>query len=99
MNQNHLKSFTKHDEALLETMTNMLASHPDASIIEASYNIIKVKGDNLKEFISILIDQIPVLDMKMYKIKRKEGKQTKYTKIFHKQDVHCVYFTFYNLRK
>ena len=99
-NQHYLKSFTKHDEALLKTMVGMIETHPQANITMASYNMINVEGNGLKDFLQGLVNQVPVLDMKMYKVKQTNTKkrQGKHKVVETNKDIHSIYFTFYNLR-
>ena len=97
--QNYLQSFTEHDEALLVTMMHMIDTNPNVKIIEASYNIIKIEGNNLEKFLNALVKTTPILDMKAYKVHKKQPKQKKYKTNTDEYDLYCVYFTFYNLRR
>ena len=94
---NHLKSSTSHDEQLLATMTHMVASHPNAKITMASFNVINIEGDGLGEFLQELVNQVPVLDMKVYKVKQSAPRQTKHKVVDNGLEKHCIHFNFYRL--
>lgn len=98
---NHLKSTSKHDEALLVTMYNMIESHPNAHVTMASFNVINIEGDGLGEFLQELVKQVPVLKMRTYKIKKSNGKhkQRKHEVVDNGLEKNCVWFTFYGLEK
>lgn len=98
---NFLKSSTKDDEALLATMTHMIETHPNATITMASFNVINIEGDGLGEFLQELVKQVPVLNMKTYKIKKSTGKhrQVKHNFVDNGVEKHSVMFTFANLEK
>lgn len=99
MEHNFLKSYTTHDEALLKTMTHMIETHPNAEITMASYNVINVKGDGLGEFLQELVNQVPVLNMKTYKVKKSNSKfkQVKHETVDTGVEKNCVWFTFFEL--
>ena len=94
---NYLKSFTKHDEQLLEVMMNMINTHPNAKILMASYNVINIEGNGLGEFLQELVKQVPVLEMTTYKIKQSNGKfkQVKHQVVDNGVEKNCVWFKFY----
>lgn len=95
MNQNNfLKSFTTHDTQLLCAMTNMINTNPNARIIEASFNLIKVMGNDLEDFLDVVVSQVPVLDMKVSQVKN-----TKLNRNNPDCDIHCVFFTFHGVDK
>ena len=96
--QNFLKSSTKHDEAVLKTMTHMINSHPNATITMASFNAINIEGNGLGEFLNELVKQVPVLEMKVYKIRETEPpKQVKHKVNVTDVERHTVIFTFYSI--
>lgn len=100
MNQhNFLKSFTKHDEQLLSTMTHMIETHPNAKVTMASFNVINVEGDGLGEFLQELVNQVPVLNMRTFKIKKSTAKhrQVKHEIVDSGVEEHSVMFTFHDL--
>lgn len=101
MNQkNFLKSMSKHDEAVLATMTNMINTHPNANIRMASFNVISIEGDGLGDFLQGLVKQVPVLNMKVYKVKPSgTPKQAKHEVVNNGKDIHCIYFTFFELER
>ena len=89
MRNNFLKSFSVHDEQLLTVMYNMVKDNPNTNVTEASHNVLNIEG-NVKEFLESLVQVVPVLNMKMYKIKTPKTEKLDC-------DVHCIYFTFHNL--
>ena len=93
MDRNFLKSTTIHDEALLSAMTNMIATHPNAEIKMASFNAINIKGDGVDQFLEELVNQVPVLEMSLIKVKKTDAKQHKHQK---SSATHCIHFSFHN---
>ena len=99
MNKNlHLKSSSKHDEAILAVMAHMIESHPNATITMASSNVINVTGNGLGPFLKALVNQVPVLNMNHYQSKRQKQKQFKHKMVDNGgAETHCIHFTFYEL--
>ena len=94
---NYLQSYSVHDEQLLATMTHMVASHPNAKITMASFNVINVEGNGLGEFLQELVNQVPALDMKVYKVKKSVPRQSKHKVVDNGLEKHSIYFTFHEL--
>jgi len=92
---NHLKSFSKHDEQLLATMTHMIDSHPNAHVTMASFNVINVEGNGLGGFLQGLVNQVPVQDMRVYKAKQTQPRQVKHKVVNTGLEKHTIYFTFH----
>ena len=97
VNHLHLKSSTKHDEALLATMTHMVETHPNARITMASANVINVEGNGLGEFLNELVKQVPVLEMHVYKVKQSRNIQCKHKQVNNGLEKHSIHFNFHNL--
>ena len=95
--QHFLKSDTKHDEALLKTMTHMINSHPNATITMASFNAINIEGNGLGEFLNELVKQVPVLKMRVFKIREESPKQVKHKVNVTDVEKHTVIFTFHGI--
>ena len=92
---------SKHDKALLSVMTFMIESNPNANVTMAQNCFITVEGDGLFPFLEALVNQVPVLDMKVYKIK-KSNKNSKFRRVKHETvdnglEKFGVYFKFHEL--
>lgn len=74
-----------HDAHLMNVMSNMINSLGVQDTFSHS-NTIRVTGDGLGDVLNVLVGQVPVLNMKVYKVAPRNIHDTD-------QDVHIMYFS------
>jgi hypothetical protein len=55
------------DKHLMEVMDNMIQTNKNVTETLALNNTIQIKGDNVQDFLNVLVNQVPVLNMRTYK--------------------------------
>lgn len=74
------------DNHLMNTIGGIVTGLTGVQSTILHSNTIKVIGNGLGDALQTIVDQIPVLDMKVYKVNPKNVKHTDL-------DVHIIYFT------
>lgn len=83
---------SNQDKHLLSVIDNVLNNMGIKKTV-AEYYTIKVTGDGLEKILETVVGQFPILDMKMYKVKKTSAVQTKYKRSEQNVDVHIIYHT------
>lgn len=85
-----IDNFTKQDNHLMTVMDNMIKNLTGANTFPHS-NTIRVTGNGLREILPVIVGQVPVLKMRVYRVNPKNLRENKDV------DVHMVMFGFSRL--